>query len=170
MFHGLANVAGVILARPLTDCTLADLERLMRINVGGVLVMSRAILPHLAERAVIVNVSSSSAGRMTPGLGIYGASKAANLFMTKALAVEWAARGVRVCAIAPGAVDTAMPRSTMPPGEEGERLLARAVDGAQLIKALAQPGEVAAAIGFLLGEDAGYVTGSTLWFDGGMPH
>ncbi|MFF3573889.1 SDR family NAD(P)-dependent oxidoreductase [Nocardia jiangxiensis] len=169
-FDALANVAGVILAKPLADCELADLERLMRINVGGAFVMSRSILPHLAPQAVIVNVSSSSAGQMTPGLGLYGASKAANLFLTKALAVELAERGVRVCAIAPGAVDTAMPRRCMPPGEEGERMLAQAVDGAQLIKTLAKPAEVAAAIAFLLGDNAGYVTGSTLWFDGGMPH
>jgi NAD(P)-dependent dehydrogenase (short-subunit alcohol dehydrogenase family) len=169
-FDGLANVAGVILAKPLTDCHLADLERLMRINVGGVLVMSRAILPHLAQQATIVNVSSSSAGQVTPGLGLYGASKAANLFLTKALSIELGERGVRVCAIAPGAVDTAMPRSTMPPGEDGERMLAHAVEETQLIKTLAQPADVAAAIAFLLSDDASYVTGSTLWFDGGMLH
>jgi 3-oxoacyl-[acyl-carrier protein] reductase len=166
-FDALVNVAGIILAKPLAECELADLERVFRVNVGGILVMSRAVLPHLSGSAVILNVTSNSARQVTPGLGIYGASKAANSFLTRALALELAERGARVCAIAPGAVNTKMPRSILPPGEDGDRILEQAISNSQLIKHLAQPEDVAGAICFLLSDAAAFVTGSTLWFDGG---
>lgn len=166
-FDALVNVAGIILAKPLTESELDDLERVFRVNVGGILVMSRAVLPYLSSSAVIVNVSSNSARHVTPGLGLYGASKAANTYLTRALAVEFAERGVRVCAIAPGAVNTKMPRSILPAGKAGDRILAQAVSDTQLIKHLAQPEEVACAICFLLSGAAAFITGSTLWFDGG---
>jgi NAD(P)-dependent dehydrogenase (short-subunit alcohol dehydrogenase family) len=166
-FDAVANVAGVIMAKPLIETELADLERLFRINAGGTVVMTRAVLPHLADNGVIVNVSSASAAYVSPGLGAYGASKAANLYLTRAWAAELADRGIRVCGVAPGAVDTAMPRSVVPPGEEGDRLLASSVAQAQLIGRLAQPEEIAIAICYLLSDDASYITGSTLWIDGG---
>jgi NAD(P)-dependent dehydrogenase (short-subunit alcohol dehydrogenase family) len=169
-FHGLVNLAGIILGKPLLETDLADMERVFRVNVGGILTMSRAIVPHLADKSVIVNVSSSSAQQVSPGLGIYGASKAANAYLTKALAVELAERGVRVCGIAPGAVDTSMPRSLMPPGEEGEQMLLAAVSAVQLVKRLARPEEIAAAISFLLGDNAEYLTGNVVWMNGGSTH
>ncbi|MFI1401035.1 SDR family NAD(P)-dependent oxidoreductase [Streptomyces sp. NPDC020681] len=166
-FHALVNVAGVIMAKPLMEVELADLERVFRVNLGGMLVMSQAVAPRLTDGGVIVNVSSSTARSASPSLAAYGASKAANAYLSRAFAAELAERGIRVCGIGPGAVDTAMPRSIMPPGAEGERLLEAAVAHTQLIKRLAQPEEVAAAICFLLSDDASYITGSTLWFDGG---
>ncbi|WP_046495367.1 SDR family NAD(P)-dependent oxidoreductase [Streptomyces odonnellii] len=166
-FDALVNNAGVTLSKPLAECDLADLERIFRVNVGGMLVMSRALLPRLTDQGVIVNVNSSSARHVHPGLGLYGASKAANAYLTQVYAAEFAERGIRVCGIGPGAVDTNMPRSMMPPGAEGERMLQEAVSGTQLIKRLARPEEIAEAICFLLSEDAAYITGSTLWIDGG---
>jgi NAD(P)-dependent dehydrogenase (short-subunit alcohol dehydrogenase family) len=166
-FAGLVNAAGVILGKPLAEVELADLDRVFRVNVGGMLMMTKAVLPHLTGAAVIVNIGSSSARNVTPGLGLYGASKAANHYLTRALAAELADRGIRVCGVGPGAVDTAMPRRLMPPGAEGERLLAEAVRADQLIGRLARPEEIADAIRFLLDDGAGYITGSTLWIDGG---
>lgn len=166
-FDGLANVAGVIMAKPLADTELADLERLFRINAGGMVVMTRAVLPHLVDGGAIVNVSSSAAGHTSPGLGAYGASKAANLYLTRAWADELAVRGIRVSGVAPGAVDTNMPRSVVPPGEEGLRMLDDSVKGAQLLGRMAQPEEIAISICYLLSDDASFITGTTLWIDGG---
>jgi NAD(P)-dependent dehydrogenase (short-subunit alcohol dehydrogenase family) len=165
----LLNIAGAILAKPLMETSLAELERLFRINVGGALVMTKAALPHLKGGAVIVNVTSTSGAHVSPGLGAYGTSKAANIYLTRALSVELAERKIRVCGVGPGAVDTGMPRTVMPPGEEGERLLTEAIEHTQLIKRMAQPEEIAKAIAFLISDDASFITGSTLWIDGGRP-
>lgn len=112
----------------------------------------------LRDRRFVV----TGADHVSPGLGLYGASKAANVYLTRAWAAELAGRGIRVCGVAPGAVDTAMPRSIMPPGDERELLLAATVAGAQPIARMAQPDEIATAIGYLLSDDASYITGSTL--------
>lgn len=166
-FDCLANVAGIMFAKPLAECELADIDRIFRVNVGAMLMTSRAALPWLPAGSVIVNVSSANAQHVTAGLGVYGASKAANLYLTRVFALEFAEHGVRVCGLGPGAVDTAMPRSFMPAGDEGERLLAEAVAGAQVVPRMAQPEEIAKAIGYLISDEASFIIGSTLWIDGG---
>ncbi|MCE0763541.1 SDR family oxidoreductase [Pseudonocardia kujensis] len=166
-FDGLANVAGVMLGKPLAETEMADVDQIFRVNVGAGLMMTRAVLPHLGRGGVVVNISSSSANQVTPGMGLYGSSKAALVYLTRALAQELAPRGIRVVAVAPGAVDTAMPRSLLPPGPESEQILAEAVRASQLIERIAQPEEIAESIRFLLSDGAAYITGSTLWVDGG---
>ena len=164
---GLGNIAGKMYMGMLIDSDLATLEQAFRINVGGMFVMTQAIVPLLADGGVIVNVNSSSAAHVTPGISLYGSTKAANMYLTQAFSQELADRNVRVCGIGPGAVDTQFPRSVMPAGEEGEKMLQESVKHAQTITRLAQPDEIATAINYLLSDDAGYIAGTTLWIDGG---
>ncbi len=119
----------------------------------------------LAEGAgAIVNVASVAAARGAAGRAAYAASKAAIVSLTKTAAVEWAARGVRVNAVAPGYVETDLIATFVAAGRlDLSPVIARTPQGR-----LAQPAEVAKAIRFLASDDATYVTGHVLYVDGGF--
>ncbi|MFA5889789.1 MAG: SDR family oxidoreductase [Actinomycetota bacterium] len=169
----LVNNAGVVLVKPLVETTWEDYRRVVDINVGGTMLMCREFIPLLAEARApaIVNVASVSGHVGQVNHAVYGATKGALLSFTRALAWELAPSGIRVNSLSPGSVDTPMLRSDV----EGEALrhgvsvpeMRKEREGEQAFGRWADPAEIAAAIGFLAGDGASFVTGSDLLADCG---
>jgi NAD(P)-dependent dehydrogenase (short-subunit alcohol dehydrogenase family) len=161
----LVNNAGVVRGRGALETSEEDWEAVMRVNVRGVFLCARRGAAEMRRQGggAIVNVASTSsfrATRVTP-LAAYDASKAAVANLTRALAVEWAPHGIRVNAIAPGPLATAM---TIPLSPEQEaRKLAPIPMGRR-----GSPAEMVGAVLFLASPAAAYVTGQVLPVDGGL--
>ena len=103
----LCNVAGILQWNHVTDVSEADWNRIVAINLSSVFFLSQAAIPHLlATQGVIVNMASAAAVRGQAYTSPYCATKAAVVALTKSMAVEYAKRGLRVVAIAPGGVKT----------------------------------------------------------------
>lgn len=141
----------------------ADFEEVMDVNFLGTVHCCRAASRGMISRrrGSIVNVSSVAATRPGRGQSNYAASKGAVEAFTRALAVELAPRRIRVNAVAPGIIETAMTAdlAAMAPEELERRVL---------MKRLGKPEEVARVIAFLAGDDASYVTGQVWSVDGGF--
>src|SRR5438477_4238408 len=140
------------------------------VNLRGVLAVTHAVLPSMHERGggSIVNVASEAGRVGSQGSAAYSAAKAGVIGFTKAIARESARFGVRCNAVAPGPIDTPLLNAAPAMlGELGERLKAAMVNSTALGRS-GEPEEVAAAIAFLAGEDASYVTGQTLNVSGGL--
>lgn len=161
----LANVAGVALHGHAVDTPIDGWDRTLAVNLSGVFYMCRAALPHLLERhGNIVNVASSAGLVGVPYSVAYCASKGGVVQLTRALAVEFSQRRVRVNCVCPGGVRTEMVKGFVPPEDADMKLLS----GMQLMPRLARPEEIAAAIAYLASDEARYVTGTALAIDGGQ--
>ncbi|MFJ9564057.1 SDR family oxidoreductase [Streptomyces fuscichromogenes] len=134
------------------------LDRFLKVNLLGALHVTRAVLPHLAEGAAIVNQSSTAAWQAT---GFYGLAKAGINHLTISLAAELGPRGIRVNAIAPGPTDTEAARDIIP--EEYRKAMVQSFP----LKRMGTPADQAGALLFLLSDDASWVTGQVLAVDGG---
>jgi NAD(P)-dependent dehydrogenase (short-subunit alcohol dehydrogenase family) len=130
--------------------------------------MTTAVVPLMPRGGVIVNTTSVSALHPHNGSGMYGSSKLALVYLTQVFARELAHLEIRVCAVGPGAVDTPMAHRQMAGLADTARALRASVEATQLINRIAQPEEIAAAMGYLASEDGAYCTGTTLWIDGGV--
>lgn len=162
---GLVNNAAVTgrLGR-LADADLADLRRVVDVNVYGVLLCCRRAAREMTARGtgVIVNISSGAATLGSPGEFVhYAASKAAVDTLTVGLAKELGPDGIRVNAVAPGAVDTEM-HARMGDPERGRRIGAGVPLGRE-----GRAEEIAAAVSWLMSPDASYTTGTVLRVAGG---
>ncbi|MEU2623825.1 SDR family oxidoreductase [Streptomyces sp. NPDC007157] len=162
---GLVNNAAVTgpLGR-LADTESADLRRVVEVNLLGTLLCSRRAARLMAARGngAIVNVSSAAATLGSPGEYVhYAATKAAVDALTVGLAKELGPDGVRVNAVAPGAVDTDMHAAMGDPGR------AQRIGAAVPLGRPARPEEIAAAIAWLLSPEASYTTGAVLRVSGG---
>lgn len=158
----LVNNAGVCPLTSVESITPNEWRRVLDINLGGAFFAAQACLPLMGKGGAIVNVSSVAGHRGGIVAGAhYVASKAALLGLTKSLALAGLPQGVRVNAVAPGPMETAMTLAW----PEGDLEKARAgVPIGRLITCE----EVAAAAGFLLSDEAAAITGATLDVDGGM--
>jgi NAD(P)-dependent dehydrogenase (short-subunit alcohol dehydrogenase family) len=129
----LVNCAGVGIAGRLGDMPTKQVDLQQSVNLRGAFLVTREALPALREaRGYVVNLASIAGTLATPGLGAYGAAKAALIALTRSLDREEAGNGVRVTAICPGFVDTPMAEWTGIPGQE----MIQPDDCAELVRAL----------------------------------
>jgi 2-hydroxycyclohexanecarboxyl-CoA dehydrogenase len=151
-----------------TDEELWDF--VLGVNLRGVMAVTHAVLPGMQQRrsGSIVNVASEAGRVGSQGSVVYSAAKAGVIGFTKAIAREAARYRVRCNAVAPGPIETPLLNAAPAMlGEIGERLKQGMVNATALGR-IGEPDEVAAAIVFLAGEDASYVTGQTLNVSGGL--
>jgi 3alpha(or 20beta)-hydroxysteroid dehydrogenase len=162
----LVNNAGVFLAARLEETTLEDFRRVQEVNQIGVFLGMRTLAPAMAARGSgsIINLSSVAGLMGSPYLTAYAAGKWAVRGMTKAVAKELAASGVRVNSLHPGQIDTDM---HVRQRERTPELIDRLVAGIPMGR-IGAPQEVADAAIFLAADESGYVTGSELVIDGGV--
>jgi NAD(P)-dependent dehydrogenase (short-subunit alcohol dehydrogenase family) len=161
----LVNNAGINRVGPSESIEEERWQQVVDVNLTGTFRCCQVVGARMlaAGRGAIVNVASISAAVGMPGRAAYCATKAGVVALTRVLAVEWAARGVRVNAVAPGYVGTPMIQQALAEGLiSAEGLAARTPVGRP-----ATPAEIAAAVVFLAAPEAAYVTGETLTVDGG---
>ncbi len=155
------NAAIVDLARrPFWEIDPEDWDRVMSVNVKGVWLVTRALVPLLREAGggSIVNVASEVAYSGSPGLAHYVASKGAVVSLTRALARELGPEGIRVNAIAPGYIPTEASKTMVPEGYDASRTpLGR----------VGTPSDLLGAVEFLVSDASAFVTGQTLLVNGG---
>ena len=158
----LVNNAGIIADGFASDLSIEDWERVLTINLGGTFIPCRALIPHLRKRGsgVITNTSSISA-LGNRGQSNYAASKAGIIGLTRTLAQELAGDSVRVNCVAPGAIETEMFDAV--PEKVKEKFIRRIPLGR-----LGCPGDVARLHLFLASDEASYMTGQTVFCDGGI--
>ncbi len=159
----LCNVAGILQWGHVTDISEADWNRIVAINLSSVFFLSQAAIPHLlATQGVIVNMASAAAVRGQAYTSPYCATKAAVVALTKSMAVEYAQRGLRVVALAPGGVKTALATNVIFPDGFDPALIQRMMP----LTEMAEPEEIAAAVAYLASPEARYVNGALLSIDG----
>ncbi len=161
--------AGIQTPGRLLDATESDWERLVAVNLKGVVNSCRAVLPAMAAQrdGRIVIVSSINALRAPPGMTLYDMTKAGVLSVMRSLAVDHGRDGIRVNAVCPGATMTDHHIRAAAARGVTEEELRRSTAGYALLGRVAEPTEIASAIHFLASDAASFVTGATLVVDGG---
>jgi NAD(P)-dependent dehydrogenase (short-subunit alcohol dehydrogenase family) len=161
----LGNIAGISRFHLFEELPEADWNLMVAVNLSAVLWTSQAALPHLVEsKGAIVNVASV-AGLIGQAYTVaYCATKGGVVQLTRALAMEYIDRGVRVNAVAPGGVDTPMNAKMHFPKQMDWKLVKPYMGK----RGMAQPGEIAAAIAYLASDEARFVHGAILSIDGGV--
>jgi meso-butanediol dehydrogenase/(S,S)-butanediol dehydrogenase/diacetyl reductase len=161
----LCNVAGIAMQGHATELSTQQWNRVLAVNLSGTFFMCRAAIPHLLEtRGSIVNMASAAGLVGVAYSAGYCASKGGVVLLTRALAVEFALRGLRVNCVCPGGIDTALTRGVRFPEDAEPRLLARMM----LAPRIGSPEDVAAAIAYLASDEARYTNGAALAIDGGQ--
>jgi 2-hydroxycyclohexanecarboxyl-CoA dehydrogenase len=166
----LVNNAGTDLFSYFVNSDEGLWDFVLGVNLRGTIAVTHAVLSGMQQRrgGAIVNVASEAGRVGSQGSAVYSAAKAGVIGFTKAIAREAARYRVRCNAVAPGPIETPLLNAAPAMlGEIGERLKQAMVNSTAL-KRSGQPEEVAAAIAFLAGDDAAYVTGQTLNVSGGL--
>ena len=166
-FQILVNNAGIDQHAFFTRTTPADWRALLAVNLEAVFATTHAVLPAMQAAGFgrIVNIASE-AGRMgSRGGAVYAAAKGGVIAFTKSIARENGRKGITANAIAPGPIDTPLLQQAVAQG--GPKLL-EAMQSSTLAGRLGTADEVAAAVLFLVSDDAGFITGETLGVSGGM--
>jgi NAD(P)-dependent dehydrogenase (short-subunit alcohol dehydrogenase family) len=161
----LVNNAAVAIRKPSDELTADEIQRVLDVNVRGVLLLTVAVLPTMlaAGSGSIISISSISGVRGTPRRAVYAASKAAIDGMTRALAMEYGPRGIRANAVAPGVVPTALWVENLAKPGVTEEVLATIP-----IRRLTEADEIADVVTFLASDASRAITGETISADGGM--
>lgn len=162
----LVLTAGVAVVGAAGATTEADWDRVFGVNVRGAWLTFREFLPLLRRPASVVTVASAAGLRPLPELAAYSAAKAALIGLTRSIAVDYAADGIRANCVCPGQVDTPLAASVQADRSAAQRSAVASYQDYP-IKRAAQPAEVATAISYLCQPGAGYVTGTVLPVDGG---
>jgi NAD(P)-dependent dehydrogenase (short-subunit alcohol dehydrogenase family) len=160
---GLVNNAAIFPRSFIVDLDVAEWERVLRINLTGPFIATKAFAPHMvgAKRGVVINIASTVGLRGDPHGAHYASSKAGLMALTKSFALALGPSGIRVNCVLPGLSDTAQPLG----GMSRDELLSRGADVP--LRRIGQPDDTAAMVAFLMGPDAAYVSGQSIAVNGG---
>jgi 3-oxoacyl-[acyl-carrier protein] reductase len=153
--------AGISKAATIEEYTVADFDNLFAVNVRAPFFLVQQLLPIMHEGSSIVLLSSLAARSAVGTLSVYGATKGAVDTLVKHFAFVLGGRGVRVNAVAPGAVQTDMSNFTKTDAGRNYTL------GMQALKRLAEPDDIGGVVAFLASDEARWITGDTIHVDGG---
>ena len=157
----LVNNAGTAIPKPFEEATLEEIDRVININIRGVLVATQAALKHMQSGGRIIMIGSAVGERVAaPGLVPYAATKGAVKMFNQALAREIGSRGITVNNVQPGPIDTELNPAT------GDWAVPQKATTA--LDRYGQVDEIAAMVAFVAGSESSYVTGANLTVDGGM--
>ena len=161
----VVNAAGILRAVHTEECTTEFWETLLRVNLTGTFLVTRAALPALlASKGVIVNFSSTSAFNGHPYMAAYAASKGGIFSFTQTLAAEYAKQGVRAVAVAPGGIETNMVTGLQLPEDADYQNIGRLMP---LMGRFGGPEDVAGIVATLASDEGRHVTGVCLRIDAG---
>ena len=155
----IVNNAGVVQSTPIDNFDADDYRAILDVNLMAPSALLAAALPHLKPSACIINISSVNAKLPPKGAAIYGASKAAVNLWTRGMAKELGTRGIRVNAVAPGAIN-------IPEEPRSDELVQLFVQDTALGR-IGTPTDIARAVRFLASEEASFITGEVLTVSGG---
>jgi 3-oxoacyl-[acyl-carrier protein] reductase len=161
---GLVNCAGV--SKPYDSISLppADWARMVDVQLNGAFYFTQACAKHMmVNGGAIVFITSTNAEAAFPRRAAYCCAKAGVAMLTKVLAIEWAEKGIRVNAVGPAYVATEMTQRNIAAGNVNEAQIKARIP----LGRLAQPADVADAVSFLLSDKASFITGHSLYVDGG---
>ncbi len=161
----LVNNAGLQTESPFLEMSLEDWQKVISVDLTGTFLISREAIGHMVENGggVLVNMSSVHQRIPWPNFAHYATAKGGMKLLTETLALEFASRGVRVNAVAPGAIETPINAEKFEDPEQRKE-----VEAMIPWDRVGQPEEIAACVAFLASDEASYVTGHTLFVDGGM--
>lgn len=162
----LVNNAGYDKVGPFVESDPADWDKIIQINLYGVLHTSRAVLPIMAEQGAgrVVNLASDAGRVGSSGEAVYSAAKGGIISFTKTAAREMARSQVAVNCVCPGPTDTALFAAVVEDNPKLREALTKAIP----LRRLAQPEDLANAVAFLASDEAAYITGQTLSVSGGL--
>lgn len=166
---GLVNNAGVIVTRALVDTTVEEWDRCLQVNARGAFLGCKHLVRHAREHglgAAIVNTGSISALAGQDGQAAYAASKGAIVQLTRQIAGEHAAEGIRCNSVGPGSIRSAVLDSFLG-SQEDPAAAEQTLAATHPVGRIGDPEEVAAAMCFLLADEASFITGANLQVDGG---
>jgi NAD(P)-dependent dehydrogenase (short-subunit alcohol dehydrogenase family) len=161
---GLVNNAGIHSEGPSRSFATADFEQMLRVNTVSVFVASREAYPYLVDTqgGLIVNIGSFFERLGAKGSTAYCASKAAVAAITRCLAAEWGRKGITVLNVAPGYIETDINREYLNDSVQGQKVRSRIFPGRP-----GTPSEIARLVAALFVERIGFLTGETIYIDGG---
>jgi 2-hydroxycyclohexanecarboxyl-CoA dehydrogenase len=162
----LVSCAGWDVAQPFVESTEETWDRVISVNLRGVIACTRAVLDGMIERrgGAIVSISSDAGRVGSSGEVVYSGAKAGIIGFSKAVAREVARHGIRVNVVCPGPTDTPMMTEIRAANPRLGEALVKAIP----FRRLARPEEIAAAVAFFASDDAEYITGQTLSVSGGL--
>jgi len=161
----LVNNVGTYLGKPIVESTLEDWHNLINTNLTSTYLCSRAVGRYMVERqrGKVINMAAALGALGANNASAYCASKGGVIQLTRALAVEWARYNINVNAIAPGTMETELTKAMLE-----DPAVRKAVTGKIPLKRTGQPSDLAGAVIFLASQASDYITGQTIFVDGGF--